>query len=108
MENVFHACHCLQPKLYIMENVFFFFVNDLLILISMFLDQLSLSEIKELYGTRHIGRDQARQLVGLMDVFCFSEVLLNRSKLPLTFTLLSSIHVVVFHFWIRKVLSMPY
>lgn len=86
----------------------FFFVNDLLILISMFLDQLSLSEIKELYGTRHIGRDQARQLVGLMDVFCFSEVLLNRSKLPLTFTLLSSIHVVVFHFWIRKVLSMPY
>ncbi|OEL30160.1 5'-nucleotidase domain-containing protein [Dichanthelium oligosanthes] len=35
--------------------------------------KLSLSEIKELYGTRHIGRDQARQLVGLMDVFCFSE-----------------------------------
>jgi hypothetical protein len=42
-----------------------------------FVNQLSLSEIKELYGTRHIGRDQARQLVGLMDVFCFSEVLLN-------------------------------
>ncbi|ONM55109.1 uncharacterized protein [Zea mays] len=35
--------------------------------------RLSLSEIKELYGTRHIGRDQARHLVGLMDVFCFSE-----------------------------------
>ncbi|PVH64450.1 hypothetical protein PAHAL_2G270200 [Panicum hallii] len=35
--------------------------------------KLSLSEIKELYGTRHIGRDQALQLVGLMDVFCFSE-----------------------------------
>ncbi|ONM55108.1 HAD-superfamily hydrolase subfamily IG 5'-nucleotidase [Zea mays] len=36
--------------------------------------RLSLSEIKELYGTRHIGRDQARHLVGLMDVFCFSEL----------------------------------
>nr|XP_040246338.1 5'-nucleotidase domain-containing protein DDB_G0275467 isoform X2 [Aegilops tauschii subsp. strangulata] len=35
--------------------------------------KLSSTEIKELYGTRHIGRDQARQLVGLMDVFCFSE-----------------------------------
>jgi len=43
----------------------------------MLVNQLSLSEIKELYGTRHIGRDQALQLVGLMDVFCFSEVLLN-------------------------------
>lgn len=42
-----------------------------------FVDQLSSTEIKELYGTRHIGRDQARQLVGLMDVFCFSEVILN-------------------------------
>ncbi|CAL5081534.1 unnamed protein product [Urochloa decumbens] len=38
--------------------------------------KLSLSEIKELYGTRHIGRDQVRQLVGLMDVFCFSEACL--------------------------------
>ncbi|XP_039795272.1 5'-nucleotidase domain-containing protein DDB_G0275467-like isoform X2 [Panicum virgatum] len=38
--------------------------------------KLSLSEIKELYGTRHIGRDQALQLVGLMDVFCFSEACL--------------------------------
>uniref|UniRef100_R7W1X0 Uncharacterized protein n=1 Tax=Aegilops tauschii TaxID=37682 RepID=R7W1X0_AEGTA len=37
---------------------------------------LSSTEIKELYGTRHIGRDQARQLVGLMDVFCFSEACL--------------------------------
>jgi hypothetical protein len=43
----------------------------------LFVDQLSPTEIKELYGTRHIGRDQARQLVGLMDVFCFSEVLLS-------------------------------
>jgi len=42
----------------------------------MLVNQLSLSEIKELYGTRHIGRDQARQLVGLMDVFCFSEACL--------------------------------
>ncbi|CAD6224938.1 unnamed protein product [Miscanthus lutarioriparius] len=38
--------------------------------------RLSLSEIKELYGTRHIGRDQAHHLVGLMDVFCFSEACL--------------------------------
>ncbi|KAM0843653.1 hypothetical protein ACQ4PT_057574 [Festuca glaucescens] len=38
--------------------------------------KLSLAEIKELYGTRHIGRDQVRQLVGLMDVFCFSEACL--------------------------------
>ncbi|XP_037441476.1 5'-nucleotidase domain-containing protein DDB_G0275467-like [Triticum dicoccoides] len=38
--------------------------------------KLSSTEIKELYGTRHIGRDQARQLVGLMDVFCFSEACL--------------------------------
>jgi hypothetical protein len=43
----------------------------------LFVDQLSPTEIKELYGTRHIGRDQVRQLVGLMDVFCFSEVLLK-------------------------------
>jgi hypothetical protein len=43
----------------------------------LFVDQLSLTEIKELYGTRRIRRDQARQLVGLMDVFCFSEVILN-------------------------------
>jgi hypothetical protein len=42
-------------------------------------NQLSLREIKDLYGTRHIGRDQARRLVGLMDVFCFSEVHWNRS-----------------------------
>ncbi|KAI3782115.1 hypothetical protein L2E82_12148 [Cichorium intybus] len=38
--------------------------------------KLSRKEIEELYGTRHIGRDQARQLVGLMDFFCFSEVCL--------------------------------
>ncbi|XP_068652981.1 uncharacterized protein [Aristolochia californica] len=33
-------------------------------------------EIKEIYGTRHIGRDQARGLVCLMDFFCFSEACL--------------------------------
>jgi hypothetical protein len=36
--------------------------------------QLSRKEIEEIYGTRRIGRDQARGLVGLMDFFCFSEV----------------------------------
>ncbi|XP_021895165.1 5'-nucleotidase domain-containing protein DDB_G0275467-like [Carica papaya] len=35
--------------------------------------KLSRNEIEEIYGTRHIGRDQARGLVGLMDFFCFSE-----------------------------------
>ncbi|KAM7486700.1 hypothetical protein LguiA_002709 [Lonicera macranthoides] len=34
---------------------------------------LSRKKIEEIYGTRHIGRDQARGLVGLMDFFCFSE-----------------------------------
>ncbi|KAM3714448.1 hypothetical protein ACB094_01G333100 [Castanea mollissima] len=38
--------------------------------------KLSRKEIEELYGTRHIGRDQARGLVGLMDFFCFSEACL--------------------------------
>ncbi|KAL0559163.1 hypothetical protein IC582_003753 [Cucumis melo] len=38
--------------------------------------KLSPKEIKEIYGTRHIGRDQARGLVGLMDFFCFSEACL--------------------------------
>ncbi|KAE8713984.1 hypothetical protein F3Y22_tig00110202pilonHSYRG00103 [Hibiscus syriacus] len=38
--------------------------------------QLSEKEIEEIYGTRHIGRDQARHLVGLMDFFCFSEACL--------------------------------
>ncbi|XP_043815779.1 5'-nucleotidase domain-containing protein DDB_G0275467 isoform X3 [Manihot esculenta] len=38
--------------------------------------KLSLNEIKHIYGTRHIGRDQARGLVGLMDFFCFSEACL--------------------------------
>ncbi|KAL1097030.1 hypothetical protein V6Z11_D05G008100 [Gossypium hirsutum] len=38
--------------------------------------QLSEEEIVEIYGTRHIGRDQARRLVGLMDFFCFSEACL--------------------------------
>ncbi|KAL0549445.1 hypothetical protein IC582_013927 [Cucumis melo] len=31
---------------------------------------LSPNEIKEIYGTRLIGGDQARGLVGLMDFFC--------------------------------------
>ncbi|PIA37021.1 hypothetical protein AQUCO_03100046v1 [Aquilegia coerulea] len=38
--------------------------------------KLSREEISEMYGTRHIGRDQARGLVGLMDFFCFSEACL--------------------------------
>lgn len=38
--------------------------------------KLSRKEIEELYGTRHIGRDQARGLDGLMDFFCFSEACL--------------------------------
>ncbi|XP_015575578.1 5'-nucleotidase domain-containing protein DDB_G0275467 isoform X2 [Ricinus communis] len=38
--------------------------------------KLSLKEIEQIYGTRHIGRDQARGLVGLMDFFCFSEACL--------------------------------
>ncbi|KAJ8560829.1 hypothetical protein K7X08_022689 [Anisodus acutangulus] len=35
--------------------------------------KLSRKEIDDMYGTRHIGRDQARELVPLMDFFCFSE-----------------------------------
>uniref|UniRef100_A0A7C9AM94 5'-nucleotidase n=1 Tax=Opuntia streptacantha TaxID=393608 RepID=A0A7C9AM94_OPUST len=38
--------------------------------------KLSQKEILEIYGTRHIGRDQARELVSLMDFFCFSEACL--------------------------------
>lgn len=38
--------------------------------------KLSKNEIEEIYGTRHIGRDQARGLVGLMDFFCLSEACL--------------------------------
>lgn len=38
--------------------------------------KLSREEILEIYGTRHIGRDQARGLVSLMDFFCFSEACL--------------------------------
>ncbi|RZC53969.1 hypothetical protein C5167_012815 [Papaver somniferum] len=38
--------------------------------------KLSRKEIEEMYGTRHIGRDQARGLVKLMDFFCFSEACL--------------------------------
>ncbi|KAL9224606.1 hypothetical protein vseg_000625 [Gypsophila vaccaria] len=38
--------------------------------------RLSREEIIEMYGTRHIGRDQARGLVSLMDFFCFSEACL--------------------------------
>ncbi|KAM7489599.1 hypothetical protein LguiB_027083 [Lonicera macranthoides] len=40
-------------------------------------DTLSRKKIEEIYGTRHIGRDQARGLVGLMDFFCFSEAYLR-------------------------------
>ncbi|KAF3777501.1 5'-nucleotidase domain-containing protein [Nymphaea thermarum] len=39
-------------------------------------NELSREAINEIYGTRHIGRDQARGLVGLMDLFCFSEACL--------------------------------
>ncbi|KDP42789.1 hypothetical protein JCGZ_00488 [Jatropha curcas] len=38
--------------------------------------KLTHKEIEQIYGTRHIGRDQARGLVGLMDFFCFSEACL--------------------------------
>ncbi|KAM7266934.1 hypothetical protein ACFE04_009100 [Oxalis oulophora] len=38
--------------------------------------KLSRNEMEDLYGTRHIGRDQARNLVGLMGFFCFSEACL--------------------------------
>ncbi|KAG4215116.1 hypothetical protein ERO13_A01G157300v2 [Gossypium hirsutum] len=38
--------------------------------------KLSEEEIVEIYGTRHIGRDQACRLMGLMDFFCFSEACL--------------------------------
>lgn len=38
--------------------------------------KLSRKEIEEIYGTRHIGRDQLWGLVGLMDFFCFSEACL--------------------------------
>lgn len=46
--------------------------------------QLSRKEIEEIYGTRHIGRDQARRLVGLMDFFCFSEVSYLTATFPQT------------------------
>ncbi|XP_021731400.1 5'-nucleotidase domain-containing protein DDB_G0275467-like [Chenopodium quinoa] len=38
--------------------------------------KLRREEIIEMYGTRHIGRHQARGLVSLMDFFCFSEACL--------------------------------
>ncbi|MQL91551.1 hypothetical protein Taro_024168 [Colocasia esculenta] len=38
--------------------------------------KLTMDEIKAIYGTRHIGRDLASVLVGLMDFFCFSEACL--------------------------------
>ncbi|PKA57595.1 hypothetical protein AXF42_Ash018570 [Apostasia shenzhenica] len=38
--------------------------------------KITREKIKDVYGTRHIGRDQARGLVGLMDFFCFSEACL--------------------------------
>ena len=49
-------------------------MKNILLLILQLMVQLSEKEIEEIYGTRHIGRDQARELVGLMDFFCFSEV----------------------------------
>ncbi|XP_020582621.1 5'-nucleotidase domain-containing protein DDB_G0275467 [Phalaenopsis equestris] len=38
--------------------------------------KLSREEIIKTYGSRHIGREQARELISLMDFFCFSEVCL--------------------------------
>ncbi|KAI5675663.1 hypothetical protein M9H77_06613 [Catharanthus roseus] len=38
--------------------------------------KLSPKEVEQIYGTRRIGRDQARTLVCLMDFFCFSEACL--------------------------------
>ncbi|KAL8136976.1 hypothetical protein V2J09_002977 [Rumex salicifolius] len=38
--------------------------------------KLDLEEVIKIYGTRHIGRDQARGLVSLLDFFCFSEACL--------------------------------
>ncbi|KAF7806582.1 5'-nucleotidase domain-containing protein [Senna tora] len=38
--------------------------------------RLNREEILAIYGTRHIGRDQASSLAGLMDIFCFSEACL--------------------------------
>ncbi|KAJ8750715.1 hypothetical protein K2173_015896 [Erythroxylum novogranatense] len=38
--------------------------------------KLDILEMEKIYGTRHIGRDQALGLVGLMDFFCFSEACL--------------------------------
>ncbi|CAI9098604.1 OLC1v1035283C4 [Oldenlandia corymbosa var. corymbosa] len=38
--------------------------------------KLSQDEIEQIYGSRYIGRDQARRLVCLMDFFCFSEACL--------------------------------
>ncbi|CAL0330401.1 unnamed protein product [Lupinus luteus] len=38
--------------------------------------KLSSMGIRKIYGTRHIGRDHVRSLVGLMDFFCFSEACL--------------------------------
>ncbi|KAL3532976.1 hypothetical protein ACH5RR_006497 [Cinchona calisaya] len=38
--------------------------------------KLSQEEIEQIYGTKYIGRDQARRLVCLMDFFCFSEACL--------------------------------
>lgn len=48
-------------------------------------NQLSLDEIIATYGTRHIGRESAHDLVGLMDFFCFSEVTLCLSFLTSLF-----------------------
>ncbi|VVB08489.1 unnamed protein product [Arabis nemorensis] len=39
--------------------------------------KLSREELENTYGTRHIGHDQAKGLVGLMDFFCFIETWYN-------------------------------
>ncbi|CAK7338109.1 unnamed protein product [Dovyalis caffra] len=54
--------------------------------------KLSRNEIVEIYGTRHIGRDQARGLVGLMDFFCFSELIHSGLAVILVFLLNDSLH----------------
>ncbi|XP_057853857.1 uncharacterized protein LOC131063905 isoform X3 [Cryptomeria japonica] len=38
--------------------------------------KMSTEEVEEIYGNRHISRDYATNLTGLMDLFCFSEACL--------------------------------
>ncbi|EXB94887.1 hypothetical protein L484_022995 [Morus notabilis] len=53
-----------------------FDINNLPFFPEYLVNVLSRKEIEDIYGTRHIGRDQVRGLVGLMDFFCFSEACL--------------------------------